>query len=241
VTFSLDHGSLEFDSTTVDFPSSNTITVYNGGTDSLVVGTAMTLDTVNFSVIPSGALIPPGGEVSFLVTFHPQSAGFQTTKVVFYHNGQSSPDCIDISGVALWREETVQYEPSAWNMISSPLIPGPKQSLPLLYSFKNGSYTKEDSLVAGKSYWAKPGDSLVTYIGKGITRNDVTVTRGWNLVGSLTEPVPAASITTIPDSILSSGFYGYTGEAYLMSDSLQPGRSYWVKVRENGVIRLSNE
>ena len=126
-------------------------------------------------------------------------------------------------------------------MISSPLIPGPKQSLPLLYSFNNGSYKKEDSLVGGKGYWAKPGDSLVTYIGKGMTRNNIPVTRGWNLIGALTEPVPVAAITTIPDSILSSGFYGYTAEAYLMSDTLHPGRSYWVKVRENGAIRLSNE
>jgi hypothetical protein len=146
-----------------------------------------------------------------------------------------------ISGEALWREESIEYHPLTWNMISSPLIPGVKQSLPLLYTFEDGSYKKEDSLIAGKGYWAKPGDSLVTYIGKGITSFNIPVTKGWNLIGTLTEPVPAATITTTPDSILSSGFYGYPGDAYVLTDTLQPGNSYWVKVRKYGTIKLSNK
>jgi hypothetical protein len=239
--FSLNQSSIEFDSTTVDYPNYDTISVFNSGIDTLVIGTAMTLDTVNYSVTPPVALIPPGEEAPFLVTFNPQSDGSMSTKLVFYHNGQQSPDCIGVSGEALWREASINYVPSTWNMISSPLIPGPKQSLPLLYSFRNGSYTKEDSLVGGKGYWAKPGDSLVTYVGKGRTSFDFPVARGWNLIGTLTEPVPVATITTTPDSILSSGCYGYTGDAYLVTDTLQPGRSYWVKVKENGIIRLSNE
>ena len=241
VGFSLDKAGIGFDTTTVDFPQDDTVTVFNSGIDTLVVGTAMTLDTLNFSVSPPVAVVPPGDESPFLVTFHPQSAGSLSTKVVFYYNGESSPDCIGVSGEALWRQESITYTPSTWNMVSSPCIPGTKQTLPFLYSFENGSCKKEDSLVAGKGYWAKPGDSVVTIIGRGITSLELPVSRGWNLIGALTEPVPVATITTIPDSLLSSGFYGYTGEAYSVTDTLQSGRSYWVKVKENGVIRLSNK
>ncbi len=239
--FVLDKASIEFDTTGVDSPSVNSVLVVNSGIDTLVIGTATASDSVNFSVTPPVGSIPPGGEAQFLVTFHPQTAGALSTKVVFYHNGQSSPDCIGVSGEALWREESVGYAPSTWNMISSPLMPGPKQSLPILYSFNNGSYTKEDSLVGGKGYWAKPGDSLVTYLGKGMTSYDIPLTRGWNLIGSLTEPVPVASVTTTPDSNLSSGFFGYTGDAYLMTDTLQPGRSYWVKAISDGILTMLNE
>ncbi len=240
VGLSLDKGSIVFDTTTADSPSVDSVLVVNSGIDTLVIGAAMTSDSVNFSVTPPEILIPPGGEAEFLVTFHPQTAGALSTKLVFYHSGQSSPDCIGISGEALWREESLTYTPSTWNMISSPMMPGPKQSLPLLYSFNNGSYKKEDSLVGGKGYWAKPGDSVVTFIGRGMTSYDIPLTRGWNLIGSLTEPVPVATITTTPDSILTSGFYGYTGEAYVLNDTLHPGRSYWVKVISDGILTMSN-
>ncbi len=239
--FTLDKPSIGFDTTTVDFPSVDSLLVINPGPDTLIIGTATALDSVNFSVTPPIAIIPPGGDGLFQVTFHPQTAGTLSTKVVFYHNGQSSPDCIGITGEALWREESIEYTHSTWNMISSPLIPGVRQSLPLLYSFNNGGYTKEDSLVGGIGYWAKPGDSLVTFIGKGMTSLDLPVTRGWNLIGSLTEPVPFQTVTSTPDSILTSGLYGYTGEAYVLSDTLQPGKSYWLKVKEDGIVRLSNE
>lgn len=239
--FSLSESAVIFDTTIVDSPREDTITVFNSGVDTMVIGTAMTLDSINFDISPPVAVVPPGGTSPFIVTFHPQVDGTLSTKAVFYHSGQSSPDCIGITGDALWREETISTVPSEWNMISSPLAPGDHQTLPLLYSFENGSYKKEDSLEAGKGYWAKPADSLITVTGRGIARMDVPVAKGWNLIGMLTDPLPVAGVTTTPDSLLVSGFYGYTGEAYVLADTLQPGKSYWVKVKEAGVIELGSE
>jgi hypothetical protein len=123
-------------------------------------------------------------------------------------------------------------------MVSSPLIPGYNQSLPGLYSFENGTYRKADSLVAGKGYWAKPGDSAVTYVGKGLTDLEISLTTGWNLVGMILTPVPSVLVTTDPDSIIASPFYEYTDEQYAAADTLRPGRRYWVKVSLGGVLRI---
>jgi len=65
----------------------------------------------------------------------------------------------------------------------------------------------------------------------------INVKTGWNLIGSLTGPVPTwEGVTTVPDSIIESLFYHFNGSGYVNVDTIKPGRSYWVKIRQNGKI-----
>ena len=64
------------------------------------------------------------------------------------------------------------------------------------------------------------------------------VNTGWNLIGSISTPLGASSIISMPGSIMTSKFFGYSG-IYQMSDTIQPGLGYWVKVYQSGTLILS--
>jgi hypothetical protein len=236
--FSVSEGFVAFDTTVVEYPSHDSLHVLNPGTDTLIVGTAIPNEP-NFSVTPSSAAIPPGGSIVFVVSFDPQSAGLKSGKIIFYHNGSSSPDCITVSGYAKWRSQIVGYKPGQWNMISSPLQPGYPQSIPSLYDFFQG-YRIESVLTEGVGYWAKPMDSATVYEGRGLSHVELMAKQGWNLIGSLTEALPVGSIVTVPDSLFGSAFIWFDGSGYVSSDTIQPGRSYWVKAKEDGNVILDN-
>jgi hypothetical protein len=63
------------------------------------------------------------------------------------------------------------------------------------------------------------------------------VQAGWNLVGSITYPVAASNVCSSPPHIIISPFWGYS-LGYDPADTLKPGGGYWVKVSQNGTIRL---
>ena len=65
----------------------------------------------------------------------------------------------------------------------------------------------------------------------------VHVNLGWNLIGGIGYPVPVDSIVQDPSSITTSSFYGFNG-SYVTTDTLQPGRAYWVKVNQSGMLVL---
>jgi hypothetical protein len=104
------------------------------------------------------------------------------------------------------------------------------------YGFESG-YRKKDTLEYGSGYWMISGPVSVT----GCPRNVDTlrVYKGWNIVGSVSRPVSVQSITTIPDSILSTGFYAYE-DGYSLTDTIHPGRGYWIKAVSEGELVLES-
>jgi photosystem II stability/assembly factor-like uncharacterized protein len=140
---------------------------------------------------------------------------------------------------------------SGWNMISNPVTRTagtdsvlqlyPNSSYPYVYEFTGSTgYEMRYTMANGTGYWAKflaGGTNAI--VGEPRPADSVTVTSGWNLVGSVSYPVATSTIVSIPPGILVTGWYGYSG-GYTIVDEIVPGHSYWVKANAVGTIILSS-
>jgi hypothetical protein len=133
-----------------------------------------------------------------------------------------------------------------WNMIAVPLaIPDMLKthvyptSTSAAYAFSGTQgYTQKDTLLNGTGYWLKFGGAeSITLTGLQIPRDTLTIAPGWNLIGSISTALDTAAVVQIPPGIILSVYYGYNN-GYLASDSLRPGRSYWVKSSSVGQLIL---
>lgn len=132
-----------------------------------------------------------------------------------------------------------------WNMISLHVLPGDNRGSILYpsavmsaYRYTASGYTPGESLYVGIGYWLKfRSDTLLSLRGLPVSDDTIEVGQEWNMIGSISTPVIADSIMSIPGNILQSKFFGY-GRGYTPSDTLVPGKGYWVKTKEAGKIIL---
>jgi len=132
-----------------------------------------------------------------------------------------------------------------WNMVSLPMIVSDYSRTTLFptatsnaFLYQGNSYILTDTLKPGIGFWLKFGAATsVAVTGIPITSDSVPVLTGWNLVGSLSSPLVVSSITSTPPGMVTSKFFGYNG-GYKTTDTLYPGKGYWVKVDQSGVINL---
>jgi len=134
-----------------------------------------------------------------------------------------------------------------WNLVSVPVIVSDArrssvfpQSTGPVYSFEAGvGYIRVDTLLAGRGYWAMfPAAETLAIIGTPITAETIAVHAGWNLVGSLSVPIPASSISSVLPGLVTSEFFGYIG-GYATADTTWPGKGYWVKANHDGSLIMS--
>ena len=131
-----------------------------------------------------------------------------------------------------------------WNLVSVPMgsTDYSKESIfPTAMSSAfayAGGYAPQDTLQAGLGYWLLfDGAQNLLLTGTPTPVDTVDVVSGWNLVGSISDPVAAGVIVSIPPGIVVSPFYGYD-HGYSVSTTIEPGRGYWVKVSEAGKLIL---
>jgi hypothetical protein len=136
-----------------------------------------------------------------------------------------------------------------WNLVSNP-VAGTDGALATLYpsavsaayGYSPGGYATSPSLANGLGYWVKfpstPGQH-VQVGGSAILAETVAVSAGWNLVGSISSGLEVGSVGSDPPGLVSSQFFGYDG-SYAASDSIVPGRAYWVKLDAPGDLILSS-
>ncbi len=134
---------------------------------------------------------------------------------------------------------------SRWNLVSNPvtvtndsvsaLFPSRASSA---FGYSLGSYQIATKFRHGFGYWLKfgaPETAMIT----GNTRISDTadVQTGWNILGSISQKIPVASISGIGTS-LRSRLFGYAG-GYVQADTILPGFGYWAKFDSSGkcVIR----
>lgn len=158
---------------------------------------------------------------------------------------------LDGSALSVWTtmiEEPGNFEianDSGWNLLSLPcrpadprreyLFPGAKSNA---FTYRD-SYLIEDSMKHGRGYWLKfesKGESILP--GFQIHNDTIDLGAGWNMIGSLVAPVAVDSIGCEPGGIVTGNFYRFEGDNYAISDTLLPGRGYWVKSREAGKLFL---
>ena len=136
---------------------------------------------------------------------------------------------------------------NAWNLLSLPLFPQDSSvtslfpfALTKAFSYQLTGYTQNDFMSPGIGYWLKFGvNQNVEVIGETLLFDTISVRQGWNLVGTISKPLSVMSVETIPPNNINSPFYGFEG-SYTQSDTLKPGKGYWVKCSQAGVIILSS-
>jgi hypothetical protein len=131
-----------------------------------------------------------------------------------------------------------------WNMVSIPLIVTDfrKDSLfrtatSKAFTYHSG-YVMKDTLANGVGFWVKFGGAQSVYMTGILCKEDtIDVVHGWNMIGSIFSPVPVDSIVQIPNPIVTSVYWGYDG-TYQASDTVEPGKAYWVKTNGGGQLVL---
>jgi hypothetical protein len=165
--------------------------------------------------------------------------GSRVAAVVWQEEDTSGED----AGYHLWArvgrlahsDMTIDYQPG-WALASLPLRPSRAYAMPNLYYY-GYQYQRERAMIPGRGYWAI-GSGPVEFEGSPAETDTIFVGRRWNLIGSISKPVPVDDVETIPVGILSSPFYEFYGSSYVIANTIVPGRAYWVKVSQNGKIIL---
>jgi len=158
--------------------------------------------------------------------------------------GVWSPVWSFTSAPSTMREVVMQ---PGWNMVSVPVqiedyslnavFPG---AGPFVWHYSHG-YHSQPALVPGEGYWLKSESAVSQEItGMPVMAETVGVTKGWNIVGSVSYPLAVGSMGSIPGGIVATGFYCYVGGGgYELEDTINPGCAAWVKVSEDGQLILS--
>jgi hypothetical protein len=208
------------------------------------------------SINPSGSVsVVNGGSQRFV--FIPD-AGYSTDSVIV--DGIAVTDSLSgytFTAIAANHTLSVTFARSiiraavhkirGWNLASLPVTAADPRLQTIFPSASsqayeyNGQYIPSDTLVPGTGYWikfAETSDTVTT--GEVIISGSITVHTGWNMIGSITAPVAAASITSDPPNITTGRFFGYN-QGYVPCDTLYPAKGYWVKVAQDGNLTLTTD
>jgi len=132
-----------------------------------------------------------------------------------------------------------------WNLAGLPVDEGP---LPYQSVFYNASqppylfdtqYEESQNLVTGMGYWIHlNSDETVYFTGAELTRLDLQLNEGWNLVSGLGHSLPEAAVED-NQGIINSAWHGFNG-AYYIATTIEPGYGYWVRASEPGTVTLEH-
>lgn len=238
--------------TKIDFGS---VVIGNSKYDSIVTidghsRSSFTIDSVisdnpDFSVTPRNGFVSPSGNDTFYVTFHPLTSGPQKANIVFWYSQQGSPDTVAVTGIGAATLTNI-VTASGWNMLSIPrevddyaknvIFPN---SISDAYRFTS-AYSSEAILKNGIGYWVKfPSRTSISLTGMPCYTETVAVNRGWNLIGSISEPIAVASIMSESPTMIVSNIYSYSND-YVVSDTIKPGMGYWIHSNQAGFLILSS-
>ncbi len=136
--------------------------------------------------------------------------------------------------------DSVMYS-AGWNILSIPSIVVPNLKSRIFsaatssaFGYNNNSYYTADTIQSGKGYWIKFGkDSITHFIGAQRLADTLTVSSGWNLIGSISVPINISNITSDPPGLLASHFYRYQ-QGYKSDDKVYPGDGFWLKANQEG-------
>jgi hypothetical protein len=136
---------------------------------------------------------------------------------------------------------------NGWNLISLPMrVKNRSRSRAFptgassAFVFENGAYMIADSLDYGLGYWLKfsPNDTFGVVATGAIASDTIPVYSGWNMIGSVSTAIPVGGVMSEPPGMVASNFFGFE-DHYGITDSLKPGKGYWVKLSEDGQLILS--
>ncbi|MBI4548701.1 MAG: hypothetical protein HY707_12015, partial [Ignavibacteriae bacterium] len=130
--------------------------------------------------------------------------------------------------------------PDGWNLVSVPVIP-PNGNYSCSFLFPSAEsrcfgydseagYILADTLSIGRGYWIKfSGGQFGGIPGTPVYDLCISLQNKWNLIGSISKPIPVDSVTFTDATMSSADFFGYSG-GYFAATTIQPAQAYWVKV-----------
>jgi hypothetical protein len=134
-----------------------------------------------------------------------------------------------------------------WNMISIPIDSSgekidffPTATSSAFTIVPGSGYAIKTTLDPGVGYWLKFNtNQQLNFAGTALSNKIIPVTTGWNMIGTIENPLPTSQIITNPDKIIISKLYSYKS-GYSVADTLYPGKGYWIKVSQPGLLILNN-
>ncbi len=139
----------------------------------------------------------------------------------------------------------ITVEPG-WNLLSLPVeVPGATRESVFPTAISNAfgydsAYKILDSLTPGQAFWIKFASAESVQIrGLANYKDTLSVRAGWNMIGGLTTPGLVKLHKLELGSELSGYFEFIPGSGYQATDSLKPGRGYWVKVSSDAILVMN--
>lgn len=135
---------------------------------------------------------------------------------------------------------------AGWNLIGLPVDVDdasrdavlPSAMPNTLFRSSNG-YKLADSLQIGEGYWIRfQSASAVSVVGRSVLANTIPLSQGWNLISGLSCGISITSINDPGSVIVPNTVFEFDG-VYAESDSLHPGRGYWVRASAADYVSLA--
>jgi hypothetical protein len=119
-----------------------------------------------------------------------------------------------------------------WNVVYPNAVQAP-------HGWNNG-YVQQTTLVPGAGYWVKHGGpTTVVHTGAPVFLRKRKLSAGWNMVGSLSVPLPSVNVKYGTSGAPGSKFLIYNGTStYAVADTLIPGMSYFLYVSTADTLTL---
>ena len=76
-------------------------------------------------------------------------------------------------------------------------------------------------------------------VGLQVGQDTINVVTGWNMVGTISNPVDTGAIISLPPGLRASLWYGYAGSCSVAAQ-LIPGQAYWAKANSPGAFVPAN-
>jgi hypothetical protein len=135
---------------------------------------------------------------------------------------------------------------AGWNMISIPYTVADYHKTAIyptagdVFAYEGGTYIPKEILLENAvGYWGKFAAQETLVMGGTARLSDtMRVIDGWNMIGSISEIVKTNTIEQIPPDIVQTDYFEYDN-SYIQSDTIEPGRAYWVKTAGIGKLYVS--
>lgn len=205
-----------------------------------------TFPSLSATGLPGGASFTDSLNGRGLFLWTPGTLGSFT--VMMHASDGSSADSQSVSITVLDAANRIIVLPvdDGWNLVSLPVGRTDARATTVFpeaasgaFSYA-GSYLLKDTLRNGPGYWVKFPSALSLLVGgTAIAAETVAVRAGWNILGSLTDPIAVSSLSPISPVAISSSVYGYNAVlGYSIADSVRPGKGYWLKMNQDGQLVL---
>ncbi|GEM_PF-7022640 len=197
------------------------------------------------SIVPNSATIAVGDSRKLLINIKGKlPIGIFSGELVMSSNDQAKPHLHVPMNINVALELGVS---SGWNLVAVPISVDDNRKGTLFPTATSaafgyaGRYVIAESLNYGTGYWLKfPSDQTVAIGERGFSENTIPVHPAWNLIGSPGYIVKRVDVQSVPPGNIVSRFLAYSNaRGYFSTDSLLPGRGFWVKAVGSGQLIMN--